>query len=106
MSKLPAPPRPQVVKLAPAAVQQIKAALDQNKGTHLYLSVHADGTDAYRYAMALQTEVNPADYVDLSYGFTFVVDSKSIRYLNGTVIDWEVSPTGDTGFRFHNPLSK
>lgn len=74
-------------------------------GTLLRVSVKQGGTTGFMYDMKFDKTAGATDYRGLSGGISVVVDRDSWPFLVGTVIDYEVTPSG-AGFKFQNPNAK
>lgn len=93
------------VTLTPKAVQMIKISREQeglDNAHGLRVGVRGGGCSGFEYALDFEAEGRDSDWV-LDYdGLKLYVDPVSARYLEGTVIDYVMGPTG-TGFKFNNP---
>lgn len=96
------------INVSEAALTEIRAQLAKRKtpDAFLRLGVKSGGCSGFSYVLMFEDNVPR----DRDFVFTFgdvkvVVDSKSIIYLNGTLLDWEVSLM-KRGFKFKNPLQQ
>jgi|TARA_B110001454_G_scaffold20688_1_gene19599 iron-sulfur cluster insertion protein len=69
------------------------------KGDFLRLSLSGGGCNGYQYNWDIATTSNPDDHI---IDNTIVVDTHSMGFLVGTVIDWKETLV-ETGFEIHNP---
>lgn len=96
------------ISVSVKAAEQIKLQL-QKRGTpsaYLRLGIRGGGCSGFTYV--LQYEDDPPkqkDLVFISEGINVVVDTKSIIYLNGSILDWEKTLMNQ-GFKFVNPQEK
>jgi iron-sulfur cluster assembly protein len=90
--------------LTDAAVQQIRRLLarDNREGHGLRVSVSDGGCSGYSYKLDFEEEKKSGDVVLRFDGLNVYVDSRSIGYLKGTVIDFTSGLYGG-GFKFANP---
>lgn len=93
-----------------AAIVAVKAAFveagsDPTKD-FLRVSVIGGSCAGYQYNLDFSPEVREDDTeIDLGGGFKALLDSISVGYLSGTVIDYHSGLNG-TGFKFNNPTAK
>ena len=74
--------------------------------TGLRLGVKAGGCSGFEYTFAWEQSPGPADVVfEGSEGAKVFVDPKSLRLLDGTVLDYDTSLLSK-GFTFNNPNAK
>lgn len=108
----PNPPEATVKKtmsitVSPRAIQKAKEALAK-RGTpeaYLRLGVKGGGCSGFSYVIEFADEVRPRDHVFEFDGLKVVVDPKSLVFLNGSVLDYEVKLM-QHGFKFVNPNEK
>ena len=97
-----------MVKLTPAAAQEAKRLLAQEKTPNagLRVGVKGGGCSGMSYVLSIE-EATPKQYDTLfeQDGVKVLVDAKSHLYLDGTTIDYKSALTGG-GFEFQNPLAK
>jgi iron-sulfur cluster assembly protein len=95
------------VQLTKKAIAMAKQALAK-RGTpaaSLRLGVRGGGCSGVSYAIEFSDKIRDRDHVFVFDGLDVVVDPKSLVYLRGTVLDYEVKLM-QHGFRFVNPNEK
>jgi iron-sulfur cluster assembly protein len=95
------------VRLTPKAIAMAKAALVK-RGTpdaSLRLGVRGGGCSGVSYAIEFSDKVRDRDNVYDFDGLRVIVDPKSLVYLRGAVLDYEVKLM-QHGFKFLNPNEK
>lgn len=92
------------VAVTPKAVTKAKDALTRRgtPGAMLRLGVRGGGCSGFSYAIEFADEPGPRDHVFEFDGLRVVVDPKSLVFLNGTTLDYEVKLM-QHGFKFVNP---
>ena len=91
------------VSLTPAAVDRVRSFLaTRGHGVGLRLGVKKTGCSGYAYVVNYADEVGPADVVFEDSGVKVIVDPESLRYVDGTEIDF-VKQGLNEAFRFRNP---
>lgn len=91
------------VSLTPAAADRVKHYLvDQETGKGLRFGVKTSGCSGFSYVVDLAKEINDGDHVFESLGVKVIVDSDSLEYVKGTVIDFQQDGLSAT-FQFKNP---
>ena len=93
-----------VVQVTPKAVQKAKEALEK-RGTPeaaLRLGVRGGGCSGFSYVIEFADKTGKRDQVFEFDGLRVVVDPKSLVFLNGTTLDYEVKLM-QHGFKFVNP---
>src|SRR5262245_58936134 len=96
-----------VVRLTKKALQMARQALVR-RGTPnaaLRLGVRGGGCSGVSYAIEFSDKVRERDNVYEFEGLKVVVDPKSLVYLRGAVLDYEVKLM-QHGFKFLNPNEK
>ena len=95
------------ISLTPTAVEWVKRARSKEgkDGAALRLGVKAGGCSGFSYFMGFTTAQRSGDLVLEYDGLTVYVDSKSLEYLDGTVVDYERGML-NTGIKFKNPRVK
>lgn len=108
---IPRPPKnveaEEVVLLTKKAIEMAKKALVK-RGTpesSLRLGVRGGGCSGVSYAMEFSDRVRRRDNVYDFDGLQVLVDPKSLVYLRGAVLDYEVKLM-QHGFQFKNPNEK
>ena len=94
------------VTLTPAAAQHVAAFLaKRGKGMGLRLGVRTTGCSGLAYKLEYADETQPEDLTFETNGVKVVIDPKSLIYLRGSVLDYEVKLM-QHGFKFRNPNEK
>ena len=102
-AEIPAAEAPGVT-LTPKAVEMAKKALEK-RGTPeagLRLGVRGGGCSGASYVIEFADRIRERDHVLLFDGLKVVVDPKSLVYLRGSILDYEIKLMGH-GFKFRNP---
>jgi len=97
----------QGVRLTRKAIEMAKSALHK-RGTpaaSLRLGVRGGGCSGVSYAIEFSDKVRDRDHKFDFEGLQVVVDPKSLVYLRGAVLDYEIKLM-QHGFRFLNPNEK
>jgi iron-sulfur cluster assembly protein len=95
------------VRLTPKAIEMAKSALIK-RGTPdawLRLGVRGGGCSGVSYAIEFSEKARDRDHTFEFDGLRVVVDPKSLVYLRGAVLDYEVKLM-QHGFKFVNPNEK
>jgi iron-sulfur cluster assembly protein len=95
------------VRLTAKAVEMAKQAL-KKRGTPdaaLRLGVRGGGCSGVSYAIEFSDRIRERDRLFDFDGLRVVVDPKSLVYLRGSVLDYEVQLM-QHGFKFQNPNEK
>jgi iron-sulfur cluster assembly protein len=97
-----------VVSLTSAAADSIRQTIRLNNlGSQMCLRIGVikRESDSFQYTMDFTSRPDAAnDFLSESEGIRIVVDKKSSAVLQGTVIDYESTPT--PGFRYRNPSAE
>jgi len=95
------------VRLTPKAIEMAKKALQKRNtpGAALRLGVRGGGCSGVSYAIEFSDKIRDRDHVFDFDGLRVVVDPKSLLYLRGSVLDYEVHLM-QHGFKFQNPNEK
>ena len=95
------------VRLTQKALQMARQALVKRgtPGAALRLGVRGGGCSGVSYAIEFSDKVRERDNVYEFEGLKVVVDPKSLVYLRGAVLDYEVKLM-QHGFKFVNPNEK
>jgi iron-sulfur cluster assembly protein len=95
------------VRLTKKAIEMAKSALQKRgtPGASLRLGVRGGGCSGVSYAIEFSDKVRERDHKLDFDGLQVVVDPKSLVYLRGSVLDYEVKLM-QHGFRFLNPNEK
>ncbi len=86
------------------AAAEVKSLVEQQDRDDLALRVYVagGGCSGLQYGMALDENIEPGDEVFETSGIRCVVDSTSLRYLTGSVVDFIHTDMGG-GFKIENP---
>jgi iron-sulfur cluster assembly protein len=92
-----------MIHLSSAAIQEIER-LKAKQPTYILfrLRVKSGGCADLFYDLAFDTTVQSQDQVLELHDIHVVIDSQSLSYINGLLIDYSEDLMGG-GFRFHNP---
>ena len=94
----------ETIKMTDSAAEMVRNLLvEKNVPDYgLRIFVSGGGCSGMQYGMALDAEPGENDYVVSGEGVQIFVDSISMMYLSGSVVDYEDSLMGG-GFRIENP---
>jgi iron-sulfur cluster assembly accessory protein len=94
---------PRVI-LTEAAAERAKAAMQREGrgGDALRVEVVGGGCSGFQYSLGFDSLQRPDDVVFEQHGVRMLIDSTSLPYLQGTVIDY-VHALHGAGFKFINP---
>lgn len=88
------------------AANRVKAFLDKRgKGIGLRLGVKTSGCSGLAYKIEFVDSANDDDQLFESNGINIYVDTKSLQYIDGTVLDYTKEGVQE-GFKFTNPNVK
>ena len=91
------------VSLTPAAAERVRSFIaNRGRGVGLRLGVKKTGCSGYAYVVNYADEVAAGDVVFEAAGINVIVDAESLRYVDGTEIDF-VKQGLNEAFRFRNP---
>lgn len=91
------------VTLTERAAQHVQRFLSgPNGGNALRVGVKPTGCSGYAYVVQPAREVGEQDVVFESNGVQLVIDGESLRFIDGTVVDF-VREGLNEGFKFQNP---
>ena len=91
------------VSLTPSAVERVRSFLaKRGSGVGLRLGVKKTGCSGFAYVVNYADEVARDDVVFEHEGVKVIVDAESLRYVDGTEIDF-VRQGLNEAFRFRNP---
>ena len=95
---------PAPLSLTDAAAAEVTSLIAQQDRTDLALRVYVagGGCSGLQYGMALDENIEPGDETFAFGPITLVVDSTSLRYLTGAVVDYIHTDMGG-GFKIENP---
>lgn len=92
-----------VVQLTSAAAEELARRMEDLPPAHLRFSIDGDDIQGFYHSMQFDEQIDPVDdFVSVSHGIDVVVDRASVRYLDGTTVDWLDDEEG-IGFQFDNP---
>ena len=92
------------ITITDTAVAEVKGLIEQQDRTDLLLRIYVagGGCSGLQYGMALDENVEPGDQTYEISGIPVVIDSTSLRYLGGSVVDYITTDMGG-GFKIENP---
>jgi len=95
------------IRLTKKAVEMAKKALARRDqpSEGLRLGVRGGGCSGVSYAIEFADKIRARDHVFEFDGLKIVVDPKSLIYLRGSILDYEVKLM-QHGFKFRNPNEK
>ncbi|GIW20751.1 MAG: heme biosynthesis protein HemY [Chloroflexota bacterium] len=95
---------PAIVSLTDAAANKLRELTkdEPNPNIGLRVYVYSGGCSGFRYGMMLEDTPTPDDRVMEANGIRVYVDESSVRYLQGSEIDYVDTLMG-AGFTVNNP---
>jgi iron-sulfur cluster assembly protein len=94
------------ISLTPAAAERVRTFMaTRGKGVGLRLGVKQTGCSGFAYVVSYADEIGAQDTVFDDGGIKVVVDADSLRYVDGTEIDF-VRQGLNEAFKFRNPNVK
>jgi iron-sulfur cluster assembly protein len=94
------------ISLTPAAAERVRTFMaSRGKGVGLRLGVKQTGCSGYAYVVSYADEIGTQDVVFDASGVKVVVDAASLRFVDGTQIDF-VREGLNEAFKFRNPNVK
>jgi iron-sulfur cluster assembly protein len=92
------------ISVSPEALERVKLliAKDGREGVFLRLGVKGGGCSGMEYVMKLDVKRTPLDIEAVFDGVPVVSDSKSAKFLDGSVLQFTSNLIGG-GFKFENP---
>jgi iron-sulfur cluster assembly protein len=94
------------ISLTPAAAERVRTFMtSRGQGIGLRLGVKQTGCSGYAYVVSYADEVGAGDVVFEEAGVKVVVDADSLKYVDGTEIDF-VRQGLNEAFKFRNPNVK
>ncbi|HEY7378223.1 MAG TPA: iron-sulfur cluster assembly protein IscA [Steroidobacteraceae bacterium] len=94
------------IKLTEAAAGRIRTFIDsRGHGIGLRLGIKKTGCSGFAYVVNYADQVASGDVVFEDRGVKVIVDPESLRYIDGTVVDF-VKQGLNEAFRFQNPNIK
>jgi iron-sulfur cluster assembly protein len=94
------------ITLTPAAADRVQSFIEaRGKGVGLRLAIKKTGCSGFAYVVNYADDVERDDRVFEHLGVKVIVDPESLRYIDGTVVDF-VKQGLNEAFRFRNPNVK
>lgn len=94
------------ISLTPSAVERVRSYLaKRGRGLGLRVGVRKTGCSGYAYIIEYADAINSDDVVFDEQGVKVVVNSESLKLIDGTVVDF-VKQGINEAFRFRNPNVK
>jgi iron-sulfur cluster assembly protein len=94
------------ISLTPAAAERVRTFMaNRGKGIGLRLGVKQTGCSGYAYVVSYADELDAKDVVFEVSDVKVVVDAESLKYVDGTEIDF-VRQGLNEAFKFRNPNVK
>ena len=94
------------ISLTPAAAERVRTFMaSRGKGIGLRLGVKQTGCSGYAYVVSYADELGASDVVFEVSDVKVVVDAESLKYVDGTEIDF-VRQGLNEAFKFRNPNVK
>jgi iron-sulfur cluster assembly protein len=94
------------ISLTPAAAERVRSFMaNRGTGIGLRLGVKQTGCSGFAYVVSYADEIGARDTVFDDAGVKVVVDAESLRYVDGTEIDF-VRQGLNEAFKFRNPNVK
>jgi iron-sulfur cluster assembly protein len=93
------------ITLTERAARHVERYLSSHDGNGLRVGVKPTGCSGYMYVVQPAKEIGDHDQVFTSQGIQIVVDDESLKYLEGTEVDFAREGLNE-GFRFANPNVK
>ena len=91
------------ISLTPAAAERVRTFMaSRGKGVGLRLGVKQTGCSGYAYVVSYADEIGANDTVFEEGGIKVVVDRESLKFVDGTEIDF-VRTGLNEAFKFRNP---
>lgn len=90
------------ITLTERAAHRVRDFLSREPAAGLRLAVKPTGCSGYMYVVEMAKDVLAQDQVFQSHGVAVVVDALSLKYLDGTEVDFSREGLNE-GFRFANP---
>jgi iron-sulfur cluster assembly protein len=94
------------ISLTEAAARRVRSFLEsRGQGVGLRLGIKKTGCSGFAYVVNYAETIDRQDVVFEDRGVKVVVDSESLKYIDGTVVDF-VKQGLNEAFRFRNPNIK
>jgi len=94
-----------LISISDQAAKQIQHLQEKEKTSFLRIAIKEGGCSGFSYKLDFDTHKGERDRMLESKGIKIVVDSKSLLYLMGMVLDFDGGLNGK-GFTFSNPNAK
>ena len=95
-----------MISLSELAASKVKNQLEnRGKGLGIRVGVKTSGCSGLAYVLEYVDTINPEDLVFESYGVNVYTDPKSLVYIDGLEMDWQIQGLNE-GFEFKNPNVK
>ena len=97
-----------MITLTDVAADHALVAIDKQPGDPIGLRifVKGGGCSGFSYGLDFAYQIDEHDKVIESNGIQLLVDRKSLLYLAGMELDWEMQGLLGGGFKFNNPNAK
>lgn len=94
------------ISLTESAAERVRRHLDRRgRGVGLRIGIRKTGCSGFAYTIDYADSIEPADAVFDDSGVTVVVDSDSLKLIDGTQVDY-VREGLNEAFKFRNPNVK
>ncbi len=93
------------ITLTERAARHVQNFLSKNNGNGLRVGVKPTGCSGFMYVVQPVQDVKEHDQVFVSQGVQIVVDDESMKYMDGTEVDFAREGLNE-GFKFQNPNVK
>src|SRR3954449_6898767 len=90
-----------MVTLTNIAAEKVRGFLDGQASAGLRVGVRGGGCSGFQYALALEEPKTDDQIFDID-GIRVIVDEASLRYVDGSEVDYTESLMG-SGFQVNNP---
>ena len=94
-----------LISISDQAARQIQHLQEKEKPSFLRIAIKEGGCSGFSYKLDFDTHKGEKDRLLESKGVKILVDSKSLLYLMGMVLDFDGGLNGK-GFTFSNPNAK
>lgn len=95
-----------MITLTESAINKIAEVLeDEGPNSRLRMYVQGGGCAGFSYGFTIDDEINDDDFEIPAGATTVLVDSMSVQYLTGAVVDYEESLMG-ASFKIKNPQAQ
>ena len=93
-----------VVTFTEIAVKQMQRALERKGGAFIRLGVRGGGCSGLSYIFKPDAEFDETDRTwVLDGGLRIVTDPRSVKFIDGMTIDYDVKNLMEGGYKFDNP---